>query len=67
MMVFLRRREFHAGFCRCQVPLAIRAATQAGMLDALQTNNGLLDQIMKCLEAYLVSLGGCRVMLPAKW
>ncbi|XP_037090817.1 dynein heavy chain 6, axonemal-like, partial [Pollicipes pollicipes] len=44
-----------------KVPLAIRAATQAGMLDALQTNNGLLDQIMKCLEAYLESK---RVIFP---
>lgn len=49
-----------------QVPLAIRAATQAGMLDALQTNNGLLDQIMKCLEAYLVSSSRLRPVSTTK-
>ncbi|XP_059155726.1 dynein axonemal heavy chain 6-like isoform X2 [Physella acuta] len=44
-----------------KVPLAIRAATQPGLLETFQNNNGLLDQIMKCLEAYLESK---RVIFP---
>jgi len=32
-----------------------------GLLDALQNNNALLDQIQKCLEAYLESK---RVVFP---
>ncbi|XP_056004113.1 dynein axonemal heavy chain 6-like isoform X1 [Ostrea edulis] len=38
-----------------RVPLAIRAATQPGLLETFQNNNALLDQIQKCLEAYLES------------
>ncbi|KAL5020432.1 hypothetical protein ScPMuIL_003324 [Solemya velum] len=38
-----------------KVPLAIRAATQPGLLETFQNNNTLLDQIQKCLEAYLES------------
>ncbi|XP_060075174.1 dynein axonemal heavy chain 6-like [Ylistrum balloti] len=38
-----------------KVPLAIRAATQPGLLETFQNNNALLDQIQKCLEAYLES------------
>lgn len=38
-----------------KIPLAIRAGTQAGLLESFQNNNSLLDQIMKCLEAYLES------------
>ncbi|VDO49605.1 unnamed protein product, partial [Schistosoma margrebowiei] len=38
-----------------KVPLAIRAATQPGLYDTLRNNNQLLDQIQKCLEAYLES------------
>ncbi|KAG5888365.1 hypothetical protein JTB14_033502 [Gonioctena quinquepunctata] len=34
-------------------PLAMDAALQPGLLEALQRNNGLLEQIMKCLESYL--------------
>ncbi|PVD36438.1 hypothetical protein C0Q70_03422 [Pomacea canaliculata] len=44
-----------------KVPLAIRAATQPGLLETFQNNNALLDQIMKCLEAYLESK---RVIFP---
>lgn len=44
-----------------KVPLAIRAATQPGLLDTFRNNNGLLDQIQKCLEAYLESK---RVVFP---
>jgi len=33
----------------------------SGLLDALQNNNALLDQIQKCLEAYLESK---RVVFP---
>ncbi|KAL8568337.1 Dynein heavy chain 6, axonemal [Nucella lapillus] len=44
-----------------KVPLAIRAATQPGLLEMFQNNNALLDQIMKCLEAYLESK---RVIFP---
>ncbi|XP_074661680.1 dynein axonemal heavy chain 6-like [Tubulanus polymorphus] len=44
-----------------KVPLAIRAATQPGLLETFQNNNALLDQIQKCLEAYLESK---RVVFP---
>ena len=44
-----------------KIPLAIRAGTQPGLLETFQTNNMLLDQIMKCLEAYLESK---RVVFP---
>ena len=46
-----------------KVPLAIRAGTQPGLLETLQNNNALLDQIQKCLEAYLESK---RVIFP-RW
>ena len=36
-----------------KLPNALRAATKAGVLEAFQTNNALLDQIQKCLEQYL--------------
>lgn len=38
-----------------KVPLAMRSATQPGLLDTFLNNNALLDQIQKCLEAYLES------------
>lgn len=38
-----------------------RAATQPGLLEQFQNNNALLDQIQKCLEAYLESK---RVIFP---
>ncbi|KAH8862654.1 Dynein heavy chain 6, axonemal [Schistosoma japonicum] len=38
-----------------KVPLAMRAATQPGLFDTFRNNNQLLDQIQKCLEAYLES------------
>ncbi|CAH8560243.1 unnamed protein product [Schistosoma turkestanicum] len=38
-----------------KVPLAMRAATQPGLFDIFRNNNQLLDQIQKCLEAYLES------------
>lgn len=44
-----------------KIPLAIRAGTQPGLLETFQNNNTLLDQIMKCLEAYLESK---RVVFP---
>ncbi|XP_069482525.1 dynein axonemal heavy chain 6 [Ambystoma mexicanum] len=44
-----------------RLPNALRAATQPGLLETFQNNNGLLDQIQKCLEAYLESK---RVVFP---
>ncbi|XP_041356323.1 dynein heavy chain 6, axonemal-like isoform X2 [Gigantopelta aegis] len=44
-----------------KVPQALRAGTQPGLLETFQNNNALLDQIMKCLEAYLESK---RVIFP---
>ncbi|XP_015770017.1 PREDICTED: dynein heavy chain 6, axonemal-like [Acropora digitifera] len=38
-----------------RLPNALRAATQPGLLEVFQNNNALLDQIQKCLEAYLES------------
>ena len=35
--------------------------TRSGLLEILQNNNALLDQIQKCLEAYLESK---RVVFP---
>ncbi|KAI5628238.1 dynein heavy chain 6, axonemal isoform X2 [Silurus asotus] len=42
-------------------PNALRSATQPGLLETFQNNNALLDQIQKCLEAYLESK---RVVFP---
>ena len=36
-----------------RMPLALDTCTQPGLLEQLQENNRNLDQIMKCLEAYL--------------
>lgn len=36
-----------------KVPLALAAATDALLLETFTKNNAMLDQIMKCLEAYL--------------
>ncbi|XP_063775637.1 dynein axonemal heavy chain 6 [Pseudophryne corroboree] len=44
-----------------RLPNALRAATQPGLLESFQNNNALLDQIQKCLEAYLESK---RVVFP---
>ncbi|XP_078146083.1 dynein axonemal heavy chain 6 [Centroberyx gerrardi] len=44
-----------------KLPNALRAATQPGLLEIFQNNNALLDQIQKCLEAYLESK---RVIFP---
>uniref|UniRef100_A0A670K2Q2 Dynein axonemal heavy chain 6 n=1 Tax=Podarcis muralis TaxID=64176 RepID=A0A670K2Q2_PODMU len=44
-----------------RLPNALRAATQPGLLESFQNNNALLDQIQKCLEAYLESK---RVIFP---
>ena len=38
-----------------RLPNALRAATTPGLLETFQNNNALLDQIQKCLEAYLES------------
>lgn len=38
-----------------RLPNALRAATTPGLLETFQNNNSLLDQIQKCLEAYLES------------
>ncbi|RZF48033.1 hypothetical protein LSTR_LSTR002099 [Laodelphax striatellus] len=42
-------------------PLAMPACTYPGLLESFQNNNNLLDQIMKCLEAYLETK---RVVFP---
>lgn len=39
----------------------MQAATIPGTLEALENNNHLIDQILKCLEAYLESK---RVVFP---
>ncbi|XP_004437259.1 PREDICTED: dynein heavy chain 6, axonemal [Ceratotherium simum simum] len=44
-----------------RLPNALRAATQPGLLETFQNNNALLDQIQKCLEAYLESK---RIIFP---
>ncbi|KAM7079135.1 dynein axonemal heavy chain 6 [Molossus nigricans] len=44
-----------------RLPNALRATTQPGLLETFQNNNALLDQIQKCLEAYLESK---RVIFP---
>nr|XP_015200901.1 PREDICTED: dynein heavy chain 6, axonemal [Lepisosteus oculatus] len=44
-----------------RLPNALRSATQPGLLEIFQNNNILLDQIQKCLEAYLESK---RVVFP---
>ena len=38
-----------------KIPAAMRAGIQPGLYETFQNNNILLDQIMKCLEAYLES------------
>ncbi|XP_076248728.1 dynein heavy chain at 16F [Calliopsis andreniformis] len=42
----LMRRTYKA-------PLAMAACTQPGLLELLEENNARLDEVMKCLEAYL--------------
>ncbi|KAK9295362.1 hypothetical protein QLX08_010308 [Tetragonisca angustula] len=42
----LMRRTYKA-------PLAMHACTQPGLLEQLQEHNRMLDEVMKCLEAYL--------------
>nr|CAD7258339.1 unnamed protein product [Timema shepardi] len=44
-----------------QMPLAMQACTAPGILETFNNNLDLLDQIMKCLEAYLESK---RVIFP---
>uniref|UniRef100_A0A8C5LU47 Dynein axonemal heavy chain 6 n=1 Tax=Leptobrachium leishanense TaxID=445787 RepID=A0A8C5LU47_9ANUR len=43
------------------IPNALRCGAQPGLLETFQNNNALLDQIQKCLEAYLESK---RVVFP---
>lgn len=38
-----------------RLPNALRAGTQPGLLESFLQNNDYLDQIQKCLEAYLES------------
>ncbi|KAI3352270.1 hypothetical protein L3Q82_005249 [Scortum barcoo] len=44
-----------------KMPNALKAATQPDLLETFQHNNSLLDEIQKCLEAYLESK---RVIFP---
>ncbi|XP_029013318.1 dynein axonemal heavy chain 6 isoform X2 [Betta splendens] len=44
-----------------KMPNALKAATQPDLLETFQHNNALLDEILKCLEAYLESK---RVIFP---
>ncbi|XP_053335345.1 dynein axonemal heavy chain 6-like [Clarias gariepinus] len=44
-----------------EYPNSLRAATAPGLLEIFKNNNALLDQIQKCLEAYLESK---RVVFP---
>ncbi|KAM7393703.1 hypothetical protein PAMP_020556 [Pampus punctatissimus] len=44
-----------------KMPNALKAATQPDLLEIFQKNNALLDEIQKCLEAYLESK---RVIFP---
>nr|XP_046259789.1 dynein axonemal heavy chain 6 isoform X2 [Scatophagus argus] len=44
-----------------KMPNALKAATQPDLLETFQRNNTLLDEIQKCLEAYLESK---RVIFP---
>ena len=44
-----------------KTPLALSACTYPGLFETLVNNNALLDQVMKCLEAYLESK---RVIFP---
>ena len=44
-----------------KVSLAMQSCTAPGVLEMFQNNNALLEQIMKCLEAYLESK---RVIFP---
>ncbi|XP_055077626.1 dynein axonemal heavy chain 6-like [Periophthalmus magnuspinnatus] len=44
-----------------KMPNALRAATQPHLLETFKDNNALLDEIHKCLEAYLESK---RVIFP---
>ncbi|XP_038570255.1 dynein heavy chain 6, axonemal isoform X1 [Micropterus salmoides] len=44
-----------------KMPSALKAATQPDLLETFQHNNALLDEIQKCLEAYLESK---RVIFP---
>ncbi|KAM3865367.1 dynein axonemal heavy chain 6 [Diretmus argenteus] len=44
-----------------KMPNCLRAATKPGLLEEFQDNNALLEQVQKCLEAYLESK---RVIFP---
>nr|XP_019939373.1 PREDICTED: dynein heavy chain 6, axonemal [Paralichthys olivaceus] len=44
-----------------KMPIALKAASQPDLLETFQNNNALLDEIQKCLEAYLESK---RVIFP---
>ncbi|GFS25719.1 dynein heavy chain 6, axonemal [Elysia marginata] len=61
--MFVEVDKYYKDFMRRvhKSPLAIRTGAQAGLFEILEYNNNLLDQIMRCLEAYLESK---RVVFP---
>ncbi|RUS78130.1 hypothetical protein EGW08_014103, partial [Elysia chlorotica] len=61
--MFIEVDKYYKDFMRRvhKSPLAIRTGAQAGLYEILEYNNNLLDQIMRCLEAYLESK---RVVFP---
>lgn len=72
LLVIKKGHLFHAEFTHnefsfpnsnvfFQVSLAMQSCIAPGVLEMFQNNNALLEQIMKCLEAYLESK---RVIFP---
>lgn len=52
---------YNVFFFSFQNPLALPACTYPGLFEELERNNGLLEEILKCLEDYLESK---RVVFP---